>query len=339
MSTIAVLLAANTVAPAALAHTITQKLGSYQDNGGMQRERVAFDATVDGAKNRGALTDSSYSLSLSQDTYQDHDVAEDDAYTKEVYGEGYRVNDAASVSATQTWDRITETRVMGAYSTDRHVKTRSWAAGASEWTRHETVRVGFDLSRTIVEQPFYEILDYDSREVGNPTIASSTGATVSVRHLATSTTIMDYSASHVATDNRPDSNSGTVGVRQFVPPANGAVHVSATRAVNRGYIGTDTSYGQVDAWIVDTAWLQNLWTGARARLGYRYYKEDETTRVYEDEKVFGSDTVSLGFSQEIPKGAVDNLPGPLTVEAAAARYVTNTNVAARSYEVGVAAKF
>ena len=95
----------------------------------------------------------------------------DDTYDREFYGSSYRTNQSATVSATQTWERLTETRVMGAYATDRVVKSRSWAVGVSQWIWHESIRLAFDLSRTLIDQPLYQYLDFDSQEVGNPTIA------------------------------------------------------------------------------------------------------------------------------------------------------------------------
>jgi len=326
------------VSQASWASTITQTVGAYSDNQGLTRHRVGYDVILDGGGGVANLTGSSYELAVTHDAYQRSDLTTDE-YDREIYGSGYKTNDAVTASASQTWDRLTETRVLAAYATDQKVSSRTFSVGASQWQRSETVRLSVDVSRTLLEQPLYQILDYDSKEVGNPPIASSTGATVQLRHLATPTTIVDYSASHIVTANRPDTNTGTLAVRQFVPQLSAAFHATLTRAVNRGFITTETNYGQVDAWIVETAYLQNLWKGARSRLAYRYYKEDETTRAYGDETVFGSDTMSVGMAQDIPRRATGSLGIPLTIEAAAARYLTNVAVAANSFEASVTAKF
>jgi hypothetical protein len=323
----------------AFAHTVRQELGAYQDNQGLSRQRIGYDVTVDGPQRAGAgLTSSTFDLTARRDFYNDTSVVDSD-YDREVYGGGRRTGDSAALTATQTWDRLTETRVLGAFSSDLQVESRTWGVGASTWGLHETLRLSVDLSRTVTDQPEFRFLDFDSKQVGNPPLTSSTGVSLGVRHLATPTTIVDYGAGQLVNDTRPPSSTGQVAIRQFVPPVSGALHVAGTRAYNRGYISTDTTYGQVDAWTLETAWLQNLWRGALARLGYRYYKEDETTRAYADEKVFGSDTVSLGMSQELPKGATFGLTRPLTLEASAARYLTNVDIAATSFELGLAARF
>ena len=329
-----------TVGGPSFAHTIKQKAAGYQDTDGHTRQRVAYNMTIDGgAAETVPLTDSAYSLQIQSDQFQNTEVA-NDKYDREVYdGSDFRRMEQASFATTHTWDKLTDTRMLAAYATDHKVTSKTWAVGMSQWIWSETIRLAVDLSRTILEQPLYQVLDFDSQEIGNPTIASSTGTTIGVRHLAQPTTILDYTVGYQMTENRPDTTTGTVAIRQFLPPLDGAIHASATRADNRGFVTTESNYGQVDAWFGELAYLQNLWKGGRLRTGYRYYKEDEITRAYQDKKVFGSDTGSLGLSQDLPKGAAGNISVPLTLEASAARYLTNVGIAATSFEAGVTAKF
>lgn len=324
---------------AASAHSVTQTIGAYNDNNGLQRERVAFDVLVDGGAHAlGGMTDSTYAVTVQRDQFHRTNMKDDD-FDREIYQTSYNVNDYASVSANQTWDKVTETRVLAAYGSDHKIRSRTWATGASQWLAHETVRVSFDLSRTIVERPLFGVLDFDSVTTAEPTISSQTGATLGVRHLARATTVIDYTVGHTVAENRPPADRGGIAIRQFVPALDGALHASATRALNRGYVASDTTYGQVDSWIGEVAWFQSLWKGALSKIGYRYYREDETTRAYGDELQFGSDTITAGLSQELPKGATSGLSRPLTLELKGARYLTNVRVAAATVELGVTAKF
>lgn len=321
-----------------LAHQVMERVGSYADSDGTTRQRLGTTLTHEQGP-RGAFSSGSVALQWTRDSYEFATAAEND-YLREVYGTSYRHNDAATVNATQTWEKVAETRQLMSYASDGAVTVRSGSIGASRWFWHETVRVGVDASRTIVDQPLYAVLDYDSVEVGNPPTQSMNGGTLSVRHLATPTTIVDYGVSRIVTGNRPDTTSGLIGIKQFVPGLNGAFHETVTRVDNRGVITEATSYGQVDAWIADTAWVQNLWRGATARLGYRWYRQDETTRAYGDHLVVGSDLTSFGISQEIPRaGRGSGGLRPLTVELAAARYQNNGGVRAQSYEGGITANF
>jgi hypothetical protein len=329
-----ILLLASTTAAA---HSVKQKAGSYIDNQGRERQRLQMDLVYDG-KGSGSVSSSSLTVSAGRDNYVFSEETDSD-YNQLVYGDRTHTQNNVTVSGNLTWDRLTDTRALVSMQSDGKVTARTGSVGASQWLYHETLRVSYDLSRTIVEQPEYKFLDYDSQEVGNPTLVTSVGATVGVRHLASTTTIRDYSVSRIENENRPATNTGTVGVREFFPSVNGALHANVTRAYNRGYIGTDTTYGQVDAWSFETAWLRDFGRGASGRLAYRYYQEDETTRAYEDEKVFGSDMFSLSVVQEITKKMVDSVTVPLQIEAGAAKYLTNVGVAANSYEMGVSARF
>lgn len=321
----------------AVAHSVKQKAGTYTDTQGRERQSLQMDLGYEG-KPRGTVSASSLNVTAGHNNYVLNDEAYSDYY-KQIYGSPTYRQNTLSVAGNLTWDRLTDTRVLASMQTDGKISSRSFGGGASQWYRHETIRVSYDISRTIVEQPEFRQLDYDSQEIGNPTLLTSTGATVALRHLATDTTIMDYSAAYISNDNRPATITGTVAFREFFPTLDGALHGTATRAYNRGYIGLDTTYGQVDAWFVEAAWLKNLWKGASGRAAYRYYKEDETTRAYEDETVFGSDMYAVSLVQEITKKMVDGISVPLQVEAGAAKYLTNIGIAANSYEMGVSARF
>ncbi len=326
-----------TAANPAFGHSVKQKAGTYADNQGRERQRLQMDLGYE-VPSSGTMTASSLVVSAGRDKFI-FGEGDDSIPNRELYGENFREQNTFSLATSQTWEKVTDTRVSATFQQDDEVTARSMSAGASQWMFGETLRVSFDLSRTVVEQPEFRFLDYDSQEVGNPPIVSSIGSTVGVRHLATTTTIMDYTISRIENDNRPATNSAVVGMREFLPTADAAVHINVSRFYNRGYIGTDTTYGQVDAWSFETAWLQNLWQGASGRLSYRYYKEDETTRAYEDEKVFGSDMYSVAVIQHLGKKVVDNINVPLQLEIGAAKYLTNVGIAANSYEAGLTAKF
>jgi len=330
-------LAASIVAHPALGHSVKQKVGTYADNQGRERQRLQMDLGVE-RPGSGTLSASSLVISAGRDKYVFGD-GDDSAPNRELYGANFREQNIFTLAAAQTWEKITDTRVAATFQNDDKVTARSVTAGASQWIYGETVRVSYDLARTVVEQPEFRFLDYDSQEVGNPPIVSNVGSSFGVRHLASTTTIMDYTVTRIENENRPATNAATVGIREFLPTADAAVHINVNRSYNRGYIGTDTTYGQVDAWSFETAWLQSLWQGASGRMSYRYYKEDETTRAYEDEKVFGSDMYSVSFIQHLGKKAVDNINVPLQLEAGAAKYLTNVGIAANSYEMGVTARF
>jgi hypothetical protein len=320
--------------------TIEQRVGGYADSGGLTRQRIGYDLGWDSKASsaNAALSGQSVGLTLLRDQYMRTSIVEDE-YARRFYGSGYRVLQTANLTATQTWARLSETRQLLTFASDGVVTFRGGGGGGSLWLFHETLRVGVDFLRMTVMQPEYRILDFDSQEIGTPPLVTSSGATFSVRHLATPTTMIDYTAQGIWADNRPPTSSWGMSVRQFVPFLNGAIHGGGIRAINRGALSVDTTYGQVDAWILDGAYLQSFGRHTHAKVGYRYYREDETTRVYADQLTVGTDRFVVAFSHDLQKGVVENIPYPLAIEGAISRYLTNTQLVARSFEVGVTGRF
>ena len=316
-------------APLALSHSVSQKVGGYSGTDGGQRRQVAVGMAVD-TPTGGSLSASQIYLDLKEErTFLPPEK-------KEALGRKEQRH-SINMVATQVWDKITETSVIASGSRGEDLKNRTLGLGVKQWFHKETFRYAIDVSRTVVEQPYIETLDYDSELLIPPPVGESLGANVGLRHLASPKTVVDYSISHVAQEGRPPSYAGGIAVRQFIETFDGAVHVNGTRALNRGPIGTQTTYGQVDSWTTETAYLQNLWSGAAARFGYRYYRELEITRAYEDHLQLGTDAVSVGFTQDIDDQ--DLVPTPLSIQAAGSRVLTNTDLAATTFEVGLTAKF
>ena len=110
-------------------------------------------------------------------------------------------------------------------------------------------------------------------------------------------------------------------MKQAVPALGGAVHLKGNRFINNGSVGvgsspsalgrsfssgqrvfgekkltTETNFGDVTALELEGSYLQALWNNGMGRVSYRYYREDEITRAYQDELVYGSDTVTVGLS-------------------------------------------
>lgn len=92
---------------AADAHSVKQKVGAYSGSDGAARQRLSLDL----AHEREAST---VNLSVTRDAYQIADIEADESkYARDIYGDDHWDNQAATVTWTQTWERLTETRVMG----------------------------------------------------------------------------------------------------------------------------------------------------------------------------------------------------------------------------------
>lgn len=324
----------------AFAHAVRNRRSAYSDNDGVKRDRYKMDVTVDLDHEGAILTKTVYGLSASQEQYQKDDITGDE-YSKQIYGSRRRKTDALALSTTQTWSKVTDSRVFASYTTDGVMHARTGGFGISQWFWRENLQLSLDVSRTLVEQPVFETLGADSDVVSPPSLITSTGTTVSSKYLATPTTISTLSFTHVEKNDRPPANIYGFGIKQFVPKTQSAVHLDIARGFNQGRVTNRSDYGEVNAWIAELAFLQNLWRGSSAKAAYRYYKEDETTRVENDEYVRGSDMVSLALAQELTKTPISL---PLVVEISGARYKTNDlgegeKLSANIFELGLLAKF
>lgn len=319
------------------AHSFKQRLTGYEDNDGLSRRRQSYGLGLENVNVRQDVRVDA-TLNYTNDLYRFDDISEDD-YQKKIYGDNKKQIHQITTNLNQTWGKLTETRLLYSRQGDGYVDNYSYGIGVSRWVWSESLRFSVDFSRTVVSQPLYQYLDSDVRVVGDPSLLTANGVSLGVRHLASTTTIMDYGYSELYNSNRPKTTTLSVGARQFITELQAAVHGSVAYARNKGKIGLDTTYGEVDAHILDVNFLKSLWQGANARIGYREYKEREIERAFRDIKILASDTVSVGFEQEINPKQWDALPVPVKLEVTAARYANNDGVSAGIVEGGITATF
>lgn len=318
------------------AHTLRSRIASAQASDGSQRQRMRSDLNLN-LNHSGFLTSSTFGLSASRERSDKRETSEEEI---EVYGTTRRQTDSLNFNAGQNWSKIWDTRLLSGYSTDGVMKSRTFGAGTSLWTMKENLQLSFDASRTVVDQPVFEILGADSDIISPPELLTSTGLTFASKLLVSPTTVATLSYTNVEKNDRPPTHVYASGVKQYIKPTKSAIHIDGARVFNQGRVTTASTYGEVNAWIAEAAWLQQLWKGAVSKLTYRYYREDEATRVDQDLYTRGSDFVGLGFAQDLQVG--DSVPW--TVETNASQYKTNAldedrKVTAKIFEMGLTAKF
>ena len=304
---------------------VKQTVGGYADNAGQSRTKAGFDVAV------GSLAFGVARERVSDGNWRDN------KYLQTVYGEGVRLNDSWSLGANRTFDKLTGTRVAVGGSSDGVIKSQNFGIGVSRWMIHETFQAGLDLSRSVVDRPEYEILDFDATVLTAPPQVSSVGATMTARHLSTPTTISLASATFNQSSDRPLARFYQAGVRQYVPVVGGAFHGTLYRGINQGSLSTKTLYGEVDSWATDLAWVQEFSKATQLRAGWRVYQERETGRAYGDETQFGSDLFSLGIVHDVDPEILSG--HRVTVEAGVSRYLSNKDLMATTANFGVAGKF
>jgi hypothetical protein len=344
------------------ADSIRQQAGFYEDSNGLQRQRLRLDGAFDLRANGGgpatsdslvgalassirrSVSSSTLSLGIERDIYRDSAIQRDDKMTA-YYEGGRRVRDGWNLGWNSTFSKLTDMRLLTSAQNDGVVRARNFAAGVSRWIWHESIQLNLDFSRSLVDRPELTIVDADTESISPPPLLTSTGTTLSVKHLALPTTVTNYSATLIVTNERPLRQDYQFGVKHYLKSQKAALHGDVVRSINRGKLENTTIDGQLDAWIFEVAYLQTLMDGAFSRLAWRQYREDEVTRdSYQDELVRGTDLWSLSLLADLKK-----LAGlaPVNLELSHSRYRTNPIVAgtvakrttAATYEIGAAAKF
>ena len=345
----------------ALSVTLDNTFANYSDNTGLKANHVGLGLTLgddsedDGLHPANPITANSLTITGSRDFYDegpDAELSEEKIEEQKELGNTIaprnHETDTVALNGSVTINKYTELSANGSYTRDQALKnnSHSYGAGISQWMFSETVRLGISGTRTVSRSSGNNISqDYDLSAVDVPENLTSNQFSASIRHLATRTTVIDYSAGGTKSDNRPYSENYALNIRQFIPWFGGAIHGGIARAVNKGKLKNDTTLGQLDAWQYDIAYLQSLWSGANGKISYRQYRENETTRIDQNEKVFGSDLVGLNLSQEID----DVFYYPLILDLAGYHYRSNKDnrsldlkadekVFANIFEVGLSTK-
>ena len=344
-------LAALLIAPSAFGSQIRSTIAGAEDTTGLRHLRVGYVMGLDdfgrsgssdhntsaGSGSSSNLTGNSILVALQRDSYllrssQDSTAAD----SSTALSQGPAPEQSIDLSLVQTWNKTGETRASVGYSGSKGRHSKRFGFGISEWLPGGNIRVSADGFRNLSIAPRQEILDYDSEIIASLARTTSSGVVFGLRHLASPTAVIDYNLLSVHTTGRPLSYGAAFNIKQFLPRFRCAVEANVTRSYNRGEISTNTTYGSVDAWSTKLSLHKHLWTQARGRIDYRYYRENETTRALQDRKTIGSDTVALGLAQDI--GGSGN-EAPFSVGGKIVRYMNNASLIASALEASLTKRF
>lgn len=323
--------------PSVFASEVMQRVGGYSgDAGNETRSAAALGGSITQRPLfDGAISSGSYDLQAGVEQIAVKDFAKD-KYMSEYFPNGVRENRSASLNTSQTIRKLTDVRLGGNWLSDNVTTTRTASAGVGRWWFHDTIQTNVDVSKTETNGPTISILDLDSETINlGPKVASG-GGTFSLKHLATPTTIWGASWTRIDASNRPPLNAYGLNGKQFIPAWSAAIHGSVTRIINTGEVDTTTSSGSLTGIQSEWAFLKTLWDGGASRVAYRFVREDEQTRAYGDHMLYGADSYSMGFTQDIKKGVISDRP--LQAHVVATRYISNAGGAVLG-EAGLTTKF
>ncbi len=315
------------------AHIFSQRIASYGENNGDHMSSEKLAATIE-LPTVFSQTASAISLSMEHSLQTFADIS-DNKYAKEIIQSNQLESISASLSFNQTWNKLTDTRLLMSRNLDKISTYESVAVGMSRWFYKETFQASIDLSQSTLERPYFETINANMETVYQPERVNSSGVNLSLRHLVNPKTVMIYRGGVVSSTDRPDLETYGVELRRFLVSTNGAIHLNIARAINQGEIGFDTSYGQVVGNLAEISYLHILNDEVRFKTGYRYYREDELTREEDRKVITGSDVLSLSLAYDLPKKQMSKAVKKMSINVAAASYLTNQNSSGSLYELGL----
>jgi hypothetical protein len=317
-----------------LAHEVDQRFGRYVSSDGESRVMSRFLGTVEAPP----FADGQGSLSLSISA-QSESIESQDNYTQKNFENARRTDQLLGVDGTFTFAKRSELVVGASQGQDSVTKTNTGKLGFGQWFLGDQLRVGLLGLASKTSRPADSFLDYDSTTINILPQVNSSVANVNVKAILNPKTTVSADYSLAQSTDRPLLRAWAVGVKQYFDACECAVHGDAARVINIGRLNTNMSAGELTGTQFSVAYLQSLWEKAHGRLSYRYAREDEFTRAYEDHLVFGADSYVASLSQEFERVQVAGGERNVLVDVAATRYLHNKAGSATTFEFGGSVKF
>jgi hypothetical protein len=317
-----------------MAHEVDQRFGGYSASDGESRFVTRFLGRADTPSFAGG--DGIFSLSISA---QSENIKSDDTYTQKNFEDGRRLDRSLGLDGSLTWAKRSEFTFGGSAATDAVSRTTSARVGFGQWFLGDQLRLGVQGSSSKTTRPADSFLDYDSATVTILPEVSSTVGVVNFKAILNPKTTVSGDYAVASSSERPLLRAWSVGVKQYFDACDCAVHGDAGRVINLGKLDTNMSAGELTGSQFSISYLQSLWQKAHSRLSYRYAREDEFTRAYEDHLVFGADSYVAALSQELDGVVIGDSEKTLLLDLAATRYLHNKAGSATTVELGGSVKF
>jgi hypothetical protein len=322
----------------AFSHQLDQHIGSYSSSEGESRSMAKISGRADVPEMASGAVQSSLTINANVERVQVKGIASNE-YMKKHFPTGQRVDQNFGMESDWTFSKTSNLAFGGSISGDGVVKTTSKRASVGQWLLGDQLRVGVYGSSTETKRPESGFLDYDSVTlVFKPRVVANT-AGVSLKGILNPTTIVTGDYSNLQSTDRPPLQSWAIGARQYIPVCECSVHGDVARVINLGALNSNMSAGQLTGTQATASFLQALWKDGHGRIAYRYAREDEYTRAYNDHLAFGSDSFTAAISHEFQNARIHGKERPLLVDVAATRYLDNKHLTGTTMEMGAAVKF
>jgi hypothetical protein len=321
---------------AAEASDVSQRMGRYTSSEGESRSLLKVSGRVDAPQAMSGNLQTSFNMSASSElaSYEGQAVTEND-YIKKNFTSGRKTDSSMDGGIDWIYGKRSEVSVGASRLSDSVTVSQGVRGSLGQWLFGDQLRVGFSAQRLSTTRPGSTPLDKDAVTLTPSSRLETTVYGTSIKSILNPTTIVTADVASVISTDRPPLQSYAAGLKQFFPDCSCAVHADAGRVINLGKLTTNMTTGELTAVQWSLAYLQTFPGQLHGRLGYRYAREDEFTRAYQDHLVFGADSYSGALSKDV----VGLLQQPVTLDLAMTRYVHNSAGSATTVEMGAGVKF
>ena len=326
------------VSAPSVAHEVTQRVGGFLSSSGESRSMARVLGRVEAPKILSGELQAGLSINASVERLRYEDDAKPD-YMKKNFDSNQRIDQSFSFDNDWTLAKRTEVTVGASFSGDGVTSSQSRRSSLGQWMLNDQLRLGLAVSSSETRRPRNEIVDYDSSTIALKPRVISNSAGVLFKAILNPTTMVNGDYNQVLSTDRPRLHSWSAGVKQYIPPCDCAVHADVGRVINLGDLNTNMSSGELTGSQWSLSYLQTLAPQTHSRISYRFAREDEFTRAYQEHLVFGSDSYTAAVSHEFQKTRIAGAERPLLMDLAATRYIDNRGSAATTMEMGAGVKF
>lgn len=320
------------------AHELTQRIGGSSMASGESRVMGQLFGRAEAPKLLEGELQASLKMNASVEKFRyRNDTASD--YVKENFDGEQKVDRSFGIDGEAVLSKRSEISVGGGLAGDGVTKVQSLRASIGRWLLGDQLRVGANGTVIETRRPPSHFLDFDARTVELKPLVVTRAAGVSLKAIVNPTTILSGDYTQVQSTERPRLYAWSGGVKQFIPQVEGAIHGEVARVINVGDLDTNMSSGELTGLQGTISYLQTLTSRTHGRISYRYAREDEFTRAYEDHLLFGSDSYTAALSHEVTGTAIFGRERPVLYDVAVTRYIDNQGGSATTFETAAGVKF
>jgi hypothetical protein len=184
----------------------------------------------------------------------------------------------ASVSLTQTFDKLTSAGVTYGYTSSSYL-SRWYSLKVGQWWNKATISTDLEYTKTDANRAVIDRQDTDFARIWTPSNVRGDKYTLSLTWLATTHAMILGSIATNRASDRPTANAGSIEGRYFFDATLTAVHLKGGFYDDTAATGVSTDYGRISSREWEAQVHQHLNDQFIATVALREHFETESPRA------------------------------------------------------------